>query len=317
MEEWIQTEFRKTGKDPEHYPVFAELFTMVFDRILKEQKVDALDHPEALYDPRDPEVGTARQVVEEDSPQLLDHYLNCIAEKHTREFARIFARKVHEHCDDTQRALVDAFEAIRTSWECDMSNPAYAEACQVCLRNERSELFSNKCAEFLIEGDLDLARAKEKATNYEEAVKTRLAKGYSAERAHACAHYLVNEGEEYAEAYARVCEERLRTGSSIDDARNFAEIFVSHLSTIGSSDWEEGEEDGSNERTMVHAEGEWRTRGKGFDQASYVDRFVTQFFNLQSKSDKETSELLAEAEVLTDASMQEHPPRKKGEGSRP
>ena len=176
FEEWMQDEFQKTGSAAIHYPVFAELFGRVFNSILNGEKIDALDCPEQPLDAESPELGTVREVIEQRIPELLGHYLKCLDEGHSPEFARIFALKIDEHCDDVERASHDAFDAIRTGWDCTMSNRAYGEAYAVCLHQGRGVLFAEKCSEYLIDGDLSFSRAKTKAAAYEKTLDACMAK---------------------------------------------------------------------------------------------------------------------------------------------
>lgn len=304
MEEWMREEFRKTGSAAEHYPVFAELFRAVFNG----EKIDALDFPDRLVEEDEPDFGTVRGYIEERSPELFRHYLKCLDDGHSAEFARIFALKVYEQCDDVERASHDAFEAIRTGWDCVMSNRAYAEARAVCLHRGRSALYAEKCAEYLIDGDLCFSRAQEKAGTFEKTFTDCIAKGYPEVRAKAFADYLVRPDvsgdRSYAEAFARVYEEQIAAGSSHTDAWNYADTFVDYYQRF-CGDWEESESDGDNDRARIHATGDLRGRGKGFDRTEYAERFASFYEGASKRPDQPLDELLAEVEALTDVSMKE------------
>jgi hypothetical protein len=127
LEDWMRAVFQKTGSAAEHYPVFAELFFTVFNCLLNEEEIDAMECPDQPLDAESPELGTARAYIEQKTPELFHHYLDCLNRGHSLEFARIFALKVDEHCGDVERASREAFEAIRTDWDCTMSNRAFAE----------------------------------------------------------------------------------------------------------------------------------------------------------------------------------------------
>lgn len=77
MEEWMREEFLKTGSAQEHYRVFAELFGTVFNSINGE-KIDALECPDQPLDSESPELGTVREIIEQSSPKLFRHYLECL-----------------------------------------------------------------------------------------------------------------------------------------------------------------------------------------------------------------------------------------------
>jgi hypothetical protein len=306
MEEWMREEFRKTGSAAEHYPVFAELFGTVFNSILNGEKIDALDCPEQPLDAESPELGTVREIIEQRSPGLFGHYLKCLDEGHSPEFARIFALKVDEHCDDVESASRDAFDAIRTGWDCTMSNRAYAEAHAVCLHQGQSTLFSEKCAEYLIDGDLCFSRAQTKAGTYEKTFAACIAKGYPLVRAKAFAEYFTQEdGSGFSEAFARAYEEQVALGKSHNKAWNYADTFLSYYSRFCGYDWDESESNGDNDRARIHAVGDLRAGGKGFDRTGYAEMFASHYEGTPERPDQPLAERLAEVEARTDVAMKE------------
>ena len=319
MEEWIREGFRKTGSAAEHYPVFAELFGTVFNSILNGEKIDALECPDQPLDAESPELGTVREIIEQRSPELFGHYLKCLDGGHSSEFARIFALKVDEHCDDVERASRDAFDAIRTGRNCDMSNRAYEEAHAVCLHQGRSALYAEKCAEYLIDGDPCIFRAQEKAGTFEKTFADCIAKGYPEVRAKAFADYLVrcdvSGDRSYAEAFARVYEEQVAAGKSHTEARNYADTFVDYYQRF-CGDWEESESDGDNDRARIHATGDLRGRGKGFDRTDYAEMFASHYESAPERPDQPMVKRLAEVEARTDVSMKERVLRRAHRGDK-
>lgn len=309
MEEWMREEFRKTGSAAEHYPVFVEVFGTVFNSILNGEKIDALDCPEQPLDAESPELGTVREIIEQRSPQLFGHYLKCLDEGHSPEFARVFALKLDEHCDDVERASRDAFDAIRTGSDCTMSNRAYAEAHAVCLHQGQSTLFSEKCAEYLIDGDLCFSRAQTKAGTYEKTFEACIAKGNPLIRAKAFAEYLVRPDvsgdRSHAEAFARVYEEQVVAGKSHTEAWNYADTFVDYYQRFCGYDWNESESDGDNDRARIHAVGDLRADGKGFDRTDYAEMFASEYEGAPERPDQPLTERLAEVEARTDVAMKE------------
>jgi DEAD/DEAH box helicase domain-containing protein len=309
LEDWMRAVFQKTGSAAEHYPVFAELFFTVFNCLLNEEKIDAMECPDQPLDAESPELGTARAYIEQKTPELFHHYLDCLNRGHSLEFARIFALKVDEHCGDVESASREAFEAIRTDWDCTMSNRAFAEAHAVCLRQGRSTLFSEKCAEYLIGGDFCFSRAQAKASTYEKTFEECRAKGYPLIRAKAFAEYLarpdVSEVRSFAEAFARVYEEQDGAGKSHTEAWDYADTFVDYYQLFCGWDWEESESDGGNDRARIHATGDLRGRGKGFNRTDYAKMFAS-FYNTASKRpDQPLAARLAEVEARTDVEMKE------------
>lgn len=306
MEEWMHAEFQKTSSALEHYPVFAELFRTVFNSILNGEKIDALDCPDQLLQEDEPEFGTVRENIEQRSPELFRHYLKCLGDGHSAEFACIFALKVDEHCDDLQRASHDTFDAIRTGWECNMANRAYAEAHAVCLHQGRSPLFAEKCADYLFDCDLCFSRAQAKAGTYEKTFEACIAKGYPPIRAKAFAEYFTqNDGFGFSEAFARAYEEQVAQGKSHNEAWNYADTFLEYYSRFCSHDWDESESDGDNDRARIHAEGDLRARGKGFDRNDYAETFASYYDNDPVRSGQPLAERLAEVEARTDVAMKE------------
>lgn len=310
MEDWIGEEFRKAGSTPEHCPVFAEIFQTVFNSILNDNKIDALDSPNQLLDEDEPEWGTVQQFIEEETPKFFRHYLTQLDAGHSREFARIFALKVHELCDDTKQELEQAsraaFEAIRISWDCAMSNPAYAEAHAVCLHQGRSVRFADKCAEYLFDADLSLSRAQAKADTYEKTLEARLAKGYPLVRATGFAEYMVRSDlsgdPSHAEAFARVYEEQASAGKSHSEAYYYADVFLDYYSRF-CGDWEESESEGDNDRARIHTEGHLRVRSKGFDPSGYAEEFASNYATMPKRDNRSMDEWLAVAEFRTDIAM--------------
>ena len=309
MDEWMLKEFRKTGGVTEHYPVFAELFEAVFNSVLNGEKIDALEFPDQPLEAGNPKSKTVREIIEEDSPKLFRHYLKCLDKGHSPEFASVFALKVDEHCDDVDSASLDAFDAIRIGWECNMANPAYAEAYAVCLHQGRSVLFAEKCAEYLIEsdGDFSFAHAQSKAGKYEQTFEACIAKGDPLVRAKAFAEYMVRSDvsgdRSYAEAFARVYEEQVGAGRSDTEAWNYADTFVDYYQRFCGNDWVENELDGGNERARIHTMGDLRVRGKGFNRTEYAEMFAMDHGNTPEIPGQPLAERLAEIEARTDFYM--------------
>jgi hypothetical protein len=308
MEEWIREEFQKNGSAPEHYPIFAELFQMVFNSILNGKKIDALECPDQPLDADDPN-WTVRETIEKRSPEFFQHYLKRLEEGHSTAFARFFALKAYEHDEDAERASRDAFDALRTGSDCDMSNPAYAEAHAVCLHQGRSTLYAEKCAEYLIHSDLSFSRAQVRAGTYERMFEECIAKGAPLVRAKAFAEYMVRPDgsgdRSYAEAFARAYEEQVVAGKSPSDARIFANSFVTYCDQFCGSDWEESESNGCNDRARIHAAGDFRARGKGFDRTEYAEKFASFYDSAPQRIDQPLADLLAEVEASTDVAMKE------------
>lgn len=308
MEEWMRDEFQKTGSEIEHYQVFTELFTKVFNEILHDNKVDALDCPNQLLLDDEPEFGTAQGVVGEESLKLFKKFLERINAGHSQEFARIFALKLYDHAFEDVDAARDAFQAIRTDGDCVISNRAYAEAHAVCLHQGRSALFAEKCSEYLINGDLCFSHAQTKAATYEKTFDACIAKGYPLIRAHAFAEYLVRpdvSGDlSFAEAFARVYEEQVAAGNSHTKAWNYADTFLGYYKPSW-GDWEESEADGNNDRARIHTTGDLRGRGKGFDRTDYAKMFALHFGKALELPAQPLAERLAEVELHTDVAMKE------------
>lgn len=306
MKEWMMQQFQKTGSAPERYPVFAELFQKVFHSVLNGEKIDALECPDQPLDAESPELGSVREFVEQRGPELFSQYSKCLDGGHSPEFARIFAMKVDDHGDDVERASRAAFDTIRTGWACVMSNQAYAEAYAVCLHQGRSMLFSEKCAEYLIDCDLSFSRAQTKAGIYEKAFAACISKSYPLVRAKAFAEYFtLNHGSEFSEAFARTYEDQVALGKSHNEAWDYADTFVSYYSRFYSYDWDEGESDGSNDRARIHAMGELRAKGKGLDRTEYAEVFALHYENAPELPDQPLAERLAEVEALTDVAIKE------------
>lgn len=306
MEEWMREEFRKTGGEMEQYPVFTELFTKVFNGILRGVKIDALDCPNQLLQDDEPGFGTVQRVVVEDSLKLFEKFLARLAAGHSRAFARIFALKLYDHAFEDEGAARDAFDAIRAGHDCVISNQAYAEAYAVCLHQGRSILFAEKCAEYLITCDFSFSCAQTKADIYEKAFAACISKSYPMDRAKAYAQYFaLNDGSGFSEAFARAYEEQIELGKSPNAAWNYAETFVSYYSRFCGYDWDEGELDGSNDRARIHALGDLRANGKGLDRTEYAEMFALHYESTPKLTDQPLAERLAEIESLTDVAMKE------------
>lgn len=311
MKEWMLHQFQKTGSPPEYYPVFAELFQKVFHSFLNGEKIDALECPNQPLDAESPERGTVREVIEQRTPELFGHYLKCLDKGHSPEFARIFALKIDEHYDDVESASRDAFNAIRTGSECTMSNRAYAETHAVCLHQGQSTLFSEKCAEYLINnnGDLNFSQAQTKAGEFEKTFKACIAKGYPLVRAKAFSDYLVRSDvsrvQSFAEAFARVYEEQVGAGKSDTEAWNYANTFADYYQQFCGNDWEENELNGDNERARIHTVGHLRAFGKGFDPTEYAEMFALLYERAPERPDQSLAERHSEIEARTDVAIKE------------
>ncbi|MCX6850575.1 MAG: hypothetical protein NTY98_16770 [Verrucomicrobia bacterium] len=305
MDEWMREQFQKTGHAAENYSVFAELFLAVFKSILGGEKIDALECPDQPLDAESPELGTAREVIEERIPVLFQHYLKCLDDGYSPGVARIFALKVEENCDDVERASRDTFDAICIGWDCNMSNPAYAEALAVCLHQGRSVLFAEKCAEYLLDCDLSFSRAQKQAGQYEKIFGACLAKGYPEVRAKAFAQYVttVTDNRAYAEPFAREYEEQVSAGKPHHEAWYYADKFAEHFQQCCGDDWEESEADGDNDWARIHTEGHVRAGLKGFDCTDYAKRFARHYENTPEQPDQPLAERLAEIEARTDFEM--------------
>jgi len=227
VDEWIKHCFDDNKYDSQYFESYRRIFLKLLDQQNKELSIDTLTQGDELDDPDDPESWTHREGLEYILNEQFPHFLRVADEGHTLKYAEAYSFHA-EQCSSPDIVSGDTYQDIGTSYEFSPDDPAYKDAYQTCLYQNKSEAFATKCAEFLFDFELSFPKAFEKTEQYEEALNTKSNEGRSPKFALNYAIELVKyetypeAAKNYAECYEFQTEEFKR---SAKEAESIAQSY--------------------------------------------------------------------------------------------
>jgi hypothetical protein len=303
MKGWIDALFAKTGKPVEHREAFEKLFWHKLKRIEAEFGDGRTFDLQAPLDEGDPESGTVYEFIEDFVGRDFEAYFVARDDRHrfSDEFALDVAMQMGAACGDLEEAISEAFARLMTSQVCDLTNPAYAEAFNACIRQGKSEDFAAHCAENVVSDfKARWTPCYEGAVERDRLIQSQLKKGRSLEVAKVYAlKVALGTNEEYADVYAAQYARQLERGKTPAYAEEFARVYLEAFERSGSWD----DEDPDNFRIEVMTEGHMLAKSKGFDPV-YSSLFEDAYFREDAPSHETEEEALSRAEAEADAEME-------------
>jgi hypothetical protein len=272
LEMWVRECFKRENAAEDDYPSFRRLFIQEMDQVNEEFGVNVVVDPSSWIDPEDTESGTCREV-ERNALVSFQGYLAARKDGHSTAYAEVYGPLIGFRGSE-ERASESAYRAICKCYQPSSDDPAYQDAYDACIHQDKSKEFAERCATFLYDYDFIFTKAFKAAGKYEEAYHVMRDRGHSELRAKMYAEQMRNEPPtDFAELYAESVEEQIQQGRNQREAEEFAKIHAGILFDYGKTDEDELECKVWELHLRAKAESEYRYQTEYGNKALFLHAF--------------------------------------------